>query len=138
MSKEKIEVITYKQDRLYFFVDQVSLAQKKYDRLFKTFKDAPYLSEGAQFLSDAGRELQFYKDIVEMLDKGYRKASEVAREIEKIEQQVGKIYNRYVFEDTDYADDDVAIEAVINALTDVLNDLADFKKKYTEGENGTK
>lgn len=58
--------------------------------------------------------------------------SEVAREIEKFEQQVGEIYNRYVFEDTDYADDDVAIEAVINALTDVLNDLADFKKKYTE------
>ena len=74
MNKEKqIEVITYEQDRLYFFVDQVSLAQKKYDRLFKTFKDAPYLSEGAQFLSDAGRELQFYKDVVEMLDKGYRK-----------------------------------------------------------------
>jgi hypothetical protein len=69
MSKEEqIEVITYEQDRLYFFVDQVSLAQKKYDRLFKTFKDAPYLSEGAQFLSDAGRELQFYKDVVEMLD----------------------------------------------------------------------
>jgi hypothetical protein len=34
------------------------------------------LSEGAQFLSDAGRELQFYKDVVEMLDKGYRKQSE--------------------------------------------------------------
>ena len=77
MDKEKqIEVITYEQDRLYFFVDQVSLAQKKYDRLFKTFKDAPYLSEGAQFLSDAGRELQFYKDVVEMFDKGYRKQSE--------------------------------------------------------------
>ena len=76
MSKEQIEVITYEQDRLYFFVDQVSLAQKKYDRLFKTFKDAPYLSEGAQFLSDAGRELQFYKDVVEMLDKGCRKQRE--------------------------------------------------------------
>ena len=73
---KQIEVITYEQDRLNFFVDQVSLAQKKYDRLFKTFKDAPYLSEGAQFLSDAGRELQFYKDVVEMLDKGYRKQGE--------------------------------------------------------------
>jgi hypothetical protein len=69
----EIKITTYEQDRLYFFVDQVSLAQKKYNRLFKTFKDAPYLSEGAQFLSDAGRELQFYKDVVEMLDKGYRK-----------------------------------------------------------------
>ena len=73
---KQIEVITYEQDRLYFFAEQVSLAQKKYDRLFKTFKDAPYLSEGAQFLSDAGRELQFYKDVVEMFDKGYRKQSE--------------------------------------------------------------
>ena len=70
---KQIEVVTYEQDRLYFFAEQVSLAQKKYDRLFKTFKDVPYLSEGAQFLSDAGRELQFYKDVVEMFDKGYRK-----------------------------------------------------------------
>ena len=80
MSKDnqiEIEVINYEQDRHYFFVDQVSLAQKKYDRLFKTFKDAPYASEGAQFLSDAGREVQFYKDIVEILDKGYRKATDV-------------------------------------------------------------
>lgn len=76
----KIKVTTYEQDRLYFFVDQVSLAQKKYNRLFKTFKDAPYLSEGARFLSDAGRELQFYKDVVEMLDKGYRKQSDVIDE----------------------------------------------------------
>jgi hypothetical protein len=69
----EIKITTYEEDRLYFFVDQVSLAQKKYNRLFKTFKDAPYLSEGAQFLSDAGRELQFYKDVVEMLENGYRK-----------------------------------------------------------------
>lgn len=71
-----IKSITYEEERLYFFVDQVSLAQKRYDRLYKTFKDAPYLSEGTQFLSDAGRELQFYKDVVEMLDEGYRKQSE--------------------------------------------------------------
>lgn len=89
MSKEQIEVITYEQDRLYFFVDQVSLAQKKYDRLFKTFKDAPYLSEGAQFLSDAGRELQFYKDVVEMLDKGYRKQEWFSVD-EKLPSESGK------------------------------------------------
>lgn len=77
MSKEKqIEFIDYEQDRLMFFVNELSLAQRKYDRLFKTFKDAPYMSEGAVFLSDAGREVQFYKDVVEMLDKGHRKQSE--------------------------------------------------------------
>ena len=74
MSKEtQIEFIDYEQDRLMFFVNELSLAQRKYDRLFKTFKDAPYMSEGAVFLSDAGREVQFYKDVVEMLDKGYLK-----------------------------------------------------------------
>ena len=62
--------------------------------------------------------------------------SEVERLIETLERKIGTIYNRYVFEDTDYADDDVAIEAVINALTDVLNEIDEFKKKYTEETNG--
>lgn len=58
--------------------------------------------------------------------------SEVAREIEALENEVGKIYNHYVFEDTDYADDDVAVEAAMNALTEVSNLIAEFKDKYTE------
>lgn len=57
---------------------------------------------------------------------------EVARAIETLENEVGKIYNHYVFEDTDYADDDVAVEAAMNALTEVLNLIAEFKNKYTE------
>lgn len=58
--------------------------------------------------------------------------SEVVREIEALENEVGKIYNHYVFEDTDYADDDVAVEAAMNALTEVSNLIAEFKDKYTE------
>ena len=58
--------------------------------------------------------------------------SEVAREIKALGDEVGKIYNHYVFEDTDYADDDVAVEAAMNALTEVLNLIAEFKDKYTE------
>lgn len=58
--------------------------------------------------------------------------SEVAREIEALENKVGKIYNHYVFEDTDYADDDVAVEAAMNALTEVSNLIVEFKDKYTE------
>lgn len=77
MSKEKqIEVITYEQDRLNYFTDLMQKAQKKYKRLFKKYKDAPYLSEETQILSDAGRETHFYGDVVEMLEKGYRKQSE--------------------------------------------------------------
>ena len=86
---------------------------------------------------DIAMRLEGVTDIVRIDTADVAPKSEVAREIEKFEQQVGKIYNRYVFEDTDYADDDVAIEAVINALTDVLNDLDEFKKKYAEVKNGT-
>lgn len=87
----EIKITTYEQDRLYFFVDQVNLAQKKYNRLFKTFKDAPYLSEGSQFLSDAGRELQFYKDVVEMLDKGCRKQEWVS-----VDDRLPEIAGKYL------------------------------------------
>lgn len=41
MTKEtQIEVITYEEDRLAFFVKARELAQKRYNRVFKTFKDA--------------------------------------------------------------------------------------------------
>jgi phage FluMu protein Com len=79
MSKEKqieIEVITYEQDRLNYFTDLMEKAQKSYDRLYKKYKDSPYLFDGTTFLSDAGKELSFYKDVVEMLKQGYRKQSE--------------------------------------------------------------
>lgn len=66
-----------------------------------------------------------------LYNAGYRKQSEVERLIETLERKIGTIYNRYVFEDTDYADDDVAIEAVMNALTDVSNEIDELKKKYT-------
>ena len=59
--------------------------------------------------------------------------SEVARDIKAFEKKVNKIYNRYVFEDTDYAEDDVAREAVINALFDVSYDLDELNEKYTKG-----
>ena len=59
--------------------------------------------------------------------------SEFARDLEALEKTVTEIYNRYVFEDNDYAEDDVAREAVINALTDVSNALYELKEKYTKG-----
>lgn len=77
LSKEmKIEVITYEQERLDFFTKAMNLAQKRYNRLFEIFKDDPYLSEGTTIVSDAGRELRFYQDIVEMLESGNRKEIE--------------------------------------------------------------
>lgn len=66
--KEQIEVITYEQDRLNYFTDLMKKAQERYKRLFKKHKDAPYASEEAQALSDAGRETHFLGDVVGMLE----------------------------------------------------------------------
>jgi rubrerythrin len=85
MSREKIEVITYEQDRLNYFTDLMEKAQKRYKQLFKKYKDAPYVSEEAQMLSDAGRETHFLGDVVEMLEKGYRK---------QIEGEWKKVYDK--------------------------------------------
>lgn len=64
-----IKEISYKDDRLGFFADQRKLVQKRYDRLEKQIKpDEPYLSERREFLSDLGRELSFYNDVIEMLE----------------------------------------------------------------------
>lgn len=76
MSKVQIEVVTYEQDRLNYFTDLVQKAQKRYNRLSKAFIREPVLSDAAQAISDAGREVQFLADVLEMLDKGYRKQSE--------------------------------------------------------------
>ena len=72
----EIEVITYEQDRFNHFINLMEKAQKSYDRLYKRYKDSPYLFEGTTLLSDAGRELQFYKDVIAMLGQGNQKQSE--------------------------------------------------------------
>ena len=61
---------------------------------------------------------------------GYRKASEVAREIfEEIEKIIDNHYNKHIFgsylEDTEK-------EAVMDFSGDVTYDIAELKKKYTE------
>lgn len=65
-----IDMITYEQERLNYFTDLMNKAQRRYKRLFKQFKNAHYLSEEQQKLSDAGRVEQFHRDVVDMLEKG--------------------------------------------------------------------
>lgn len=74
--KMQIEEITYERERLDFFTELMKHAQTRYNLLHRRFKDAPYLSEAHQTLSDMGREIQFFGDVVEMLEKGYRKQTE--------------------------------------------------------------
>ena len=73
---------SYKDERLKFFVDKREAAIKKYNQLEKTTtSDISYLSEQIQILSDCGRELSFYSDVIEMLENNVSPKSEVVREI---------------------------------------------------------
>ena len=73
----KIELITYKEARLEFFVKQRELAEKRYKRAVKkTNPSDSYLSNEFHLASEAGQELSFYNDVVEMLG---RKLSEYKR-----------------------------------------------------------
>lgn len=77
-----MNMISYEDERLGFFADQRKLVQKRYDRLENQIKpDEPYTSERREFLSDCGRELSFYNDIIEMLENGVTPKSEIAKEI---------------------------------------------------------
>lgn len=70
MSKEKqieIKVVTYKEERLNYFTALYEKKKNKFDRLFKKHKDAPYLSDEFQKMSDAGHEAEFLGDVVKML-----------------------------------------------------------------------
>lgn len=74
----EIKETSYKDERLGFFGDQRKLVQKRYDRLEKQIKpDEPYTSERREFLSDLGRELSFYNDVIEMLENDVVPNSEV-------------------------------------------------------------
>lgn len=78
----EIKETSYKDERLGFFADQRKLVQKRYDRLEKQIKpDEPYTSERREFLSDCGRELSFYNDIIEMLEADKVVPKEVIKEI---------------------------------------------------------
>ena len=91
----KIEFTTYEQDRLNHFEYLMDKANKRYQRLYARFKDAPYLSVEAQVLSDAGRETRFLADVVEMLDKGYRKQEWISVE-DRLPEREGQ-YLVYTF-----------------------------------------
>lgn len=65
-----------------------------------------------------------------LYNAGYRKASEIFEEIEKI---IDKHYNKHIFGSNDLEDEE--IEAVINFSDDVTYDIDKLKKKYeSEGE----
>ena len=72
---------------------------------------------------------------ISTIENRQQQKSDIAREIfEEIEALHNRIYNRYVFDDNDYAEDDVAIECAMNYGTDLSNGIDELKKKYTVQE----
>lgn len=125
--------ISYKDERLGFFADQRKLIQKRYDRLEKQIKpDEPYTSERREFLSDLGRELSFYNDVVEMLEHGATSKSEVRNIFEEIENKIREDIKNIV-EHINHITDPDAIDGQyeeIATLEWVLNSVAEIKKRY--------
>lgn len=63
-----IKSISYEEERLSFFIDQQKVVQKRYKRLERGLSlNEPYLSERRHLLSECGRELSFYNDVIDML-----------------------------------------------------------------------
>lgn len=87
-----IKEISYKDERLEFFVDKRKAVQKQYDRLEKQIKpDVPYLSERRQLLDDYGRELSFYNDVIKMLENNVVPKSEVEDYKERYENAIREV-----------------------------------------------
>ena len=68
----------------------------------------------------------------EKYDEGYQDAKkEVAAEvIARMDEKIDEIYERYVFGDTDYSEDDVARECAMNMGTEFSLYVDELKKKY--------
>ena len=78
----EIKTITYEEERFNYFLEQRNRMQRSFERWEKILekKDLPYLSEDIQWLSDLGRELSFYNDIIDMLDELKKKSEKKCTE----------------------------------------------------------
>lgn len=66
----KIKTVTYEEDRLCYFSEQRKIILKRYNRLRRTKSlMIPGSEKLDNQLSDLGREISFYDDIIEMLGK---------------------------------------------------------------------
>ena len=147
----EIKEISYEDDRLGFFADQRKLVQKRYDRLEKQIKpDEPYLSERRQFLSDLGRELSFYNDVIEMLENDVVSKSQVelyTRLNSELEDKLASTYDElastyYELKEVEskvakkiFKEIDKLIYRYLNNANysggDMVYDIADLKVKYS-------
>lgn len=70
----QLKQISYEEERLAYFQAKKQEAEKRYKKVEKVVNsmgkdNLSYLSKEIEALSDAGRELSFYADVVEMLEE---------------------------------------------------------------------
>ena len=127
----EIKEISYKDERLGFFADQRKLVQKRYDRLEKQIKpDEPYTSERREFLSDLGRELSFYNDIIAILENDVASKSEI---VEKIFEEIGDIFREYYeacSQKSDMQLKEILYQCQRFVINEMWHEIAELKKKY--------
>lgn len=70
----KLVTVTYAEDRLRHFEQERTRAKWRYEAAMQSLKDAkPHEIWHEEEISDAGRTLQFYDDVVAMLKAGMEK-----------------------------------------------------------------
>ena len=125
----EIKETSYKDERLGFFADQRKLVQKRYDRLEKQIKpDEPYTSERREFLSDLGRELSFYNDVIEMLENGVVPKSEHDKAIDLWADNYADAVKKW---ERAYEDLEIDFENVkINGAKEIFEEIDKFVYRY--------
>lgn len=75
LNQVKLIEITYEEERLNYFKTRRNHVQLRYDR-WKSLVDKkdsssylPYFSDDFELLNELGREISFYNDVIEMLEK---------------------------------------------------------------------
>lgn len=127
----EIKETSYKDERLGFFADQRKLVQKRYDRLEKQIKpDEPYTSERREFLSDLGRELSFYNDVIEMLENDIVPKNEL---VEKIFEEIDDIFRKFYeacSQKSDMQLKEILYQCERFVINEMWHEVAELKKKY--------
>ncbi len=127
----EIKETSYKDERLGFFADQRKLVQKRYDRLEKQIKpDEPYTSERREFLSDCGRELSFYNDVIEMLENDVVPKSEL---VKKIFEEINSIFREYYkvcSQKSDIPLNEMLLQGERFVINEMWHEIIELKKKY--------
>lgn len=139
MADVRIEVVTYEQSRLAYFKELQSRQKKRFEQFEKSsaLKDLPPQERHSQ-LSQMGEVLQYYDDIVKMLETDVVPRAELDILKSTITQNEEEAYNRGYAEATKEIFEEIEEMLIFSstlprcAMLIDIDMLAELKKKYTE------